>query len=158
MRISAAMVVMALALGGCDRDAEESAPAAAQGSVAPTVGAERGAADAVAAVMQSQGGPATQLSFLIETRPVVGKPFAVKLYLSAAEAMPGLQLSVEPGNLISTPASGTLNITGPGQAAEQDLVVTAQQAGLWELAVSIRSPDVAAATVYKIPVMVSAAG
>jgi hypothetical protein len=157
MKIGAAVVVMALALGGCNRQGEEPA-AEASGTPSPAGGGERGAADAVAAVMQSQGGPATHMSFLIDTRPVAGKPFAVKLYLSAAEAMPGLQLTVESGNLISTPASATLNIVGPAQAVEQDLVVTAQQAGLWELAVSIRSPDVAAATVYKIPVMVSAAG
>jgi len=159
MRISAlAMTVMALTLAGCEREAAPD-PAAATSVVGASAGTRPGgASDAASAVLASEGTPVASVSFLIEARPVAGKSFAVKLFLKSATPLQGLQVGIESADLIATPASSSVNIPGGEQPVEHDLAVTAQKAGLWELSVSLQTEGSTAPTLYRIPVLVAAAG
>jgi hypothetical protein len=156
-----AIAAMTLVLVACGRkdEAPGTGPAASASPTASAAGAEDSAdPDAVPAVLQSQGAPVAGLSFVIESRPVIGKPFAVRLLATAEQPLPALLVSVESSSLIVSPASGVLSIAGAGDPASHELAVTAQQAGLAEITVRLRGEgEDAVETAYAIPVLVSAA-
>jgi hypothetical protein len=154
---SAVLVAMALALAACDRGGEEQPQATGPAAtVAPAGGAVRGS-DAVRAVLQSQGTALAKLEFLIETRPVAGQPFAVKLQLSAAEPQPALQLMAESSAMAVAPESATLALEAANVPVTHELVVTAPKEGLAELIVRLKAGE-APETIYAIPVLIAAAG
>jgi hypothetical protein len=108
----------------------------------------------VAAVLQSPGVPVAKLSFQIGSRPVVGKPFAMKLLASATQALPELQLTIESSSLIAAPDTALLALDAAGTTVSHDLTVTARQEGLVELTVRLKAGM--AESVYVIPVLVTA--
>jgi hypothetical protein len=152
-----ALAVLTLGLVACgDTPGPESGPNSAVSTQARSAtGGPRGS-DAVSAVRLSEGAPVAELEFVIDSRPVAGKPFHVKLQVSAAAPVPALQLAAESTSLIVAPASATLAIESADQPAVQDLTVTAPAAGLLELGVRLKSGD-APETLYSIPVLVAAA-
>jgi hypothetical protein len=158
MKTVAMAVATALVLAGCGRkDAQQAAAPA--GSAAPSASVAAGSGldqNAVAAVLQSPGAPVAALSFLIESRPVVDKPFALKLLATAAQPLPALQLGVESASLIVSPANGVLAIEDAGKPVSYELVVTAPAAGLTQLTVSLKGEELPV-TEYAIPVLVSEA-
>jgi hypothetical protein len=151
-----AFVAMALALSACGSKSEDDAGAGTQAATATANNSAR-AGDAVAAVLQSQGTPVARLAFVLETRPVVGQPFSIKLEVSAAEPVAALQLSAESTSLILAPASAILALASAGEPVTHELIATSQQEGLAELTVRLKAGEGAEA-VYAVPVLVSAAG
>jgi len=153
----AAIAAAAFVLAACNKGPDEAA-APASGSK-PAAGSQRApaaAGDAVAAVLQSQGTPIATLSYLIETRPVVGQPFALKLLVTAGQPLPTLQLAAESPTLIVAPASGTLAIEAAGTPVTHELIVTAPKDGLAEVVVKLKASD-EPETVYALAVLVSPA-
>jgi hypothetical protein len=151
---TAAMAAMALVVAACGGSPDEGAGASPAGASAPASGAQR-SEDVVAAVLQTPGVPVAKLSFQIDARPVVGKPFGVKLLASASQALPELQLAIESSSLIAAPDTATLALDGSGTAVAHDLTVTARQEGLAELTVRLKAGI--AESVYVIPVLVISA-
>lgn len=148
------MVTMALAVTACGGKSDEGSTAAPAGTTAPASGAPR-SDDVVAAVLQSPGVPVAKLSFQIESRPVAGKPFAMKLLASATQALPELQLTIESSSLIAAPDTALLALDAAGTTVGHDLTVTARQEGLAELTVRLKAGM--AESVYVIPVLVTSA-
>jgi hypothetical protein len=151
---TAAMAAMALVVAACGGSPDEDAAAPPTGATAPGSGAQRGE-DVVSAVLQSPGVPVAKLAFHIDTRPVVGKPFGVKLLASASQALPELHLTIESSSLIAAPDTATLALDGSGTAVAHDITVTARQEGLAELTVRLKAGI--AESVYVIPVLVTSA-
>jgi hypothetical protein len=150
------VVALALALAACNKAAEPDA--AASGTVAapaPAGGAAGGGGDAVQAVLQSTGEPVAKLQFVLESRPVAGKPFPLQLHVSAPAPVSELQLAAESPDLIIAPASATLALPEANTTVVQEIVVTAPREGLMDLHVRLRGAD-APETVYAVPVLVAA--
>lgn len=147
------IAAIALALGACGGKQEERAPgdAASTGEGATT--ASRAADnDAVAAVQSTPGTPVARLHFVIESRPVAGQPFVVRLLVSAAEPQPELHLAAESSTLTIQPRTAVLALDTAAGAVTHTLTVTAGQAGLAEISVRLKAG--AAETPYAIPVLV----
>jgi hypothetical protein len=153
---SVTVVALLLALAACDKADEPEAATGAPASAAPAAGTSRGGGDAVPAVKVSQGEPVATVGFIIDSRPVAGQPFALKLQVSAAVPVPELQLAAESTDLIIAPASTTLALGTANTPVEQELMVTAPKAGLLDLTLRLKGAD-AAETVYAVPVLVAAA-
>jgi hypothetical protein len=152
---AAAVAALALALAACEKKPEQAAaPTSPKGQAAPAVDTRSGDPDAVAAVLQSPGAPAVSLAFVVGARPVVGKPFALKLLVSAAEPVPALELAIESADLIVSPATGVLALASAGTAAEHELVATPRQEGISSLTVRLRASPDATESVYVVPVLV----
>lgn len=144
----------ALALAACGSggsDEQQQAAGAASAQRAAAAGDE-----AVAAVLQSTGAPVARLSFVIESRPEPGKPFRVRLVVTAAEAVPALQLGADSTSLAVSAASAptVLALAQAGEPVTHALELTAAQEGLSELFVRLRRSAEEAETVYVIPVLV----
>src|SRR5688572_3959238 len=108
-----AFVTMVLVLCACGSKSEDDAGDGTQAaSATANNGSRAGANDAVAAVLQSEGTPVARVVFVLETRPVVGQPFSIKLEITAAEPVAALQLSAESATLILAPTSATVALTG----------------------------------------------
>lgn len=155
---SMTLVVLALGLAACERSPEPDPAAAAAGPAratsAPATG--NGGSDAVQAVLQSQGSPVAKLQFVLESRPVVGAPFALQLHVSATAPVPELQLAAESSSLSVEPATATLALETPNVAVVQKVMLTAAEPGLVDLLVRLKGAD-APEAVYAVPVLVAAA-
>jgi hypothetical protein len=156
------VATMALALAACGSAGDDDASSAEAASFrVPTVGDE-----SVAAVLDSPGMPVAQLRFLIDTQPVVGKPFLVRLTASATSAVSRLQVAADSDSLLVEPASAVLELaldessagTSRTYKATQDLMVLAKQGGLAAVSVRIATGPDSTETVYSIPVLVAEAG
>lgn len=156
------VVTMALVLAACGSKGEdETAPVAATGGSSPAIGGN----DSVAAALDSPGTPVAQLRFVIDTRPVVGKPFRVQLVATATTPVSPLVLVAESDSLRIDPANAVLDLaqleSAAGAArsysATHDLTVTAKDTGLAEVFVRLTSGLDSPETRYVIPVLVAKA-
>jgi glucose/arabinose dehydrogenase len=153
------VAALALLLCACGTKEEEGATnkQAAAAAVA-TLGDE-----SVAAVKESQGVPVARLRFLIESRPVVGKPFNVKVTLAGDQHVPQLLVRPESTALVATPervmvSLGHAGDTGSEFTAVQVFSLIANQEGLVELAVHLTVDGEANGALYLIPILVAKAG
>lgn len=153
------VATLALALCACGSKEDDSATStqAATNAVA-ALGDE-----SVAAVKESPGTPVARLRFLLESRPVVGKPFNVKLTMAGDEHVPQLLVRPESTALLATPervmvALGHAGDTTREFTAVQVFSLIANQEGLLELAVNLTVEGEATSTVYLIPILVSKPG
>jgi hypothetical protein len=154
MKTGALMVAaMALVIAACGGKSEQGTSAGPAGAAARDSGSRSD--DVVSAVLQSPGTPVAKLAFQLETRPVAGTPFPVKLLASATEALPQLQVTIESTSLVAAPDTAVLMLDAVGTAVGHELTVTARQAGLAELTVRLKAGAVE--SVYVIPVLVAAA-
>lgn len=153
---TAAILLLSVALCACGRQSGSGEPEGA-GTPAPTTSTQRTGDDAAPAVLQSTGAPVAQLSYIIDTRPVVAEPFTVKLRASSATPVPELQVLASAEEMIIAPEAGTIAIEKADAPATHELIVTAPRPGLTLLNVRLKSGE-GAETVYAVPVLVSAAG
>ena len=158
MRIGlvAALALLLCACGSKDEDGAADKQAAA--TAVKTLGDE-----SVAAVKESPGTPVARLRFLVESRPVVGKPFNVKLTLAGDQHVPQLLVRPESTALDSTPervmvSLGQAGDTGREFTAVQVFSLVANQEGLVELAVHLTVEGEATGTLYLIPILVARQG
>src|SRR5262245_22336860 len=108
----ATVVALAAVLAACDRSADKAGPSGDKPAAASSRNRNNSNAAAsgepVAAVLQSQGKPVVALNFLIDVRPVLGQPFAMKLLVTADQPVPQLQLAAESATMVVAPATGEL--------------------------------------------------
>lgn len=152
------VVALAMTLAACDKGPEQQAVSTGTAApvAAPEAGTARGGGDAVQAVLQSQGTPLARLQFVLDSRPVAGKPFSLQLHFSAPAPVPELQWAAESSGLIIAPDSATLAIAAADTPVVQQVIVTAPREGLVDMQVRLKGAD-AAETVYAVPVLVAAA-
>jgi len=157
MRI-ALVAMLALALAACGSKTEEAVPAKKHTAAAAT---HPPADDEVAAVLESTGTALAQLRFVIAERPVVGKPFNLKLIVSATAPLPQLLLTAESNDFLIDPANFPLPLTeaeaasgGREYRGSHDFSVTAAKEGLAELSVHLTVGPDASEALYVIPVLV----
>lgn len=148
-------VALTLALAACDKGPDQEAPSAGVAPTAPAAGAARVGSNAVQAVLQSSGTPVAKLEFVLDSRPVAGKPFALQLHVSAAAPVPELHMAAESSGLIIAPDSATLALP-EADVVVQEVLVTAPGEGLVDLNVRLKVAG-APETVYAVPVLVAAA-
>lgn len=153
---------MALVLAACgSKSKDDAAQATSATGARPAAGGD----DSVPAALQSQGAPVAQLRFLIDTRPVVGKPFRLQLIASTVAPIPQLHVSIETEGLSIDAGNDVpelvLEETGSGSArayaASRDLTLTGSDAGLAAVSVRLATGPDAPETVYVIPVLVAKA-
>jgi hypothetical protein len=152
------VAMLALVLAGCGSKTEEGAARRAAAASAQVAGN-----DEVAAVLESAGSPVAKVHFVIDSLPVAGRPFKVKVVVASATPVPqllvkvaGTDLAVEPSTVmlvLGEPAGGGSEISN-----SQTFSVTAAQEGLTELAVRLTTTPDVPETVYLIPVLVSKSG
>lgn len=153
------VAMLALALAACGSKGEDEAtPAASTAGSRPVAVGN----DSVAAVLESQGTPAAQLRFLIETRPVAGKQFGLQLIASASEPVPQLLVAIESDQLRFDAASIELDLSQESDAgtartysASHDLLASAREEGLAEVTVRLRADADSPEAVYVFPVLVA---
>jgi hypothetical protein len=157
--VAVTILAIAFALPGCGKNPGQDESGSPEPRAPSAAGsAERaGAGDATAAVLHSAGTPVAKLSYVVDSRPVKGQPFTLRLLASAAAPVPALQVTAASGTLEISPASGVLALDAAGVTASHDLTVTAQQEGWAELTVRLQS-GTGGEAVYAIPVLVMAAG
>ncbi len=149
------VATLALVLCACGSKDEQSAT---NKQAAATAVAALGD-ESVAAVLESAGKPLAKLRFLVESRPVVGKPFNLKLTVTTEAPVPQLVITPESTVLTATPASVMVAL---GHAGDTDrefnaghvFSVTASQEGLAELVVHLTQDDTPEA-LYRIPILVA---
>jgi hypothetical protein len=95
------------------------------------------------------------LEFVLDSRPVAGKPFPLTLRVAAAQPLPALQLAAESSSLLVEPASVMLVLETANTPVTQELLVTAPMPGLADLMVRLKNGD-APEAVYAVPVLVAA--
>ena len=152
------VAMLALVLAGCGSKTEEGA--AQRAAVAS---AQVAVNDEVAAVLESAGSPVAKVRFVIDSLPVAGRSFKVKVVVASATPVPqllvkvaGTDMTVEPSTVmlvLGEPAGGGSEISN-----SHTFSVTAAQEGLTELAVHLTTAPEAPETVYRIPVLVSKPG
>lgn len=151
---------MLLALVACGSKEDEPGQSAVQTGPRPVVVGD----ESVAAVKESSGAPVARLRFVIDSRPVVGKPFQVRLLASSDAPVPALHLVAESTGLVLETSSADLSLELEGGAegagrtygASFDLSVLAQEAGLAEVSIRLQSGAETPETLYVIPVLVAA--
>ncbi len=161
MRI-ALVALLALLLPACGSKTEETA--AARHSTATTT--HTAGEDEVAAVLESAGTPLAKVRFVIDSRPVAGTPFNLKLVVSAAGPVPQLVVTAESGDFRIDPASMALPLneaeaqSGIGREfrGSHDFSATAQHDGLTQVNVHLTTEPDVPETLYVIPVLVSKPG
>lgn len=154
------VATLALVLAACGSKGEdETAPAASTAESRPAASGN----DSVAAVLESLGTPAAQLRFVIDTRPVAGKPFGLQLIAFASEPVPQLLVAIESDQLRLDATAVELDLsqevdggTARSYSASYDLLATAREEGLAEVSVRLRADADSPEAVYVIPVLVSA--
>jgi hypothetical protein len=152
---------MVLALAACSSADDESGQSAVQAGSRPAVIGD----ESVAAVQESPGAPVAQLRFLIDTRPVVGKPFSLKLLASSPSPVPGLRMTVDSIGLELDTASADLGLELEGSADDatrsyattHELAAVAREVGLAEVFVRLSAGADTPETLYVIPVLVAKA-
>lgn len=154
------VATMALALAACGSKSEdETASMTSAAGPRPIIGGN----DSVAAVLDSQGTPVAQLRFVIDTRPVVNKPFRLQLLASATAPVSQIQLTAESDSLLIDPGNAVLELVQEEAAsggarnysATHDLDVTAKDPGLAEVFVHLTTGPDTPETRYVIPVLVA---
>jgi hypothetical protein len=155
MRIGlvATLALVLCACGSKDEDGAVSKQAAATAVAA--LGDE-----SVAAVLESPGTPFAKLRFLVESRPVVGKPFNLTLTVTTGEPVPQLLVTPESTVLTATPANVMVALGHAGDtsrefSASHVFSVTANQEGLAELTVHLTTEGDTPEALYIIPVLVA---
>lgn len=152
------VALLALVLVACGSKTEEEG--AAQRAAAAS--AQVAGSDEVAAVLESAGTPVARVRFVIESRPVAGRSFNVKVVVSSPVPVPQLLVNVGAKDLTVEPSTLMLVLgeaSGGGENVNSHtFVVTAQQEGLTELAVRLTTAPEVPETVYIIPVLVSKPG
>jgi hypothetical protein len=153
------LAMLALALVACGSKTEEQG--AAQRAAAAS--AQVAGSDEVAAVLESSGTPVAKVRFVIESRPVVGRSFNVKVVVSSPTPVPQLLVKVGGADLTVEPPTVMLVLGESGGSGSENInshtfAVTAQQEGLSELAVHLTTAPEVPETLYIIPVLVSKAG
>lgn len=162
-----AIVIVAVALGGCSRepasDADGATGAATTSpatSSVPTSG-PAAATEAVAAVALGGDSLPVRIGFELEAMPVVGQKSRISIEVTAAEQLQRLQIDVRSAALAVEPGSATilLDALQPGQPVRRDIELTAQAAGLAELELQVTAVTAAGErrAGYAIPVLASAA-
>lgn len=151
---SSLVAVVVLVLAGCGGDAPEEAGSAGTSATAPAAAAA--GADAVNAVLQTRGTPIARLQFVIDSRPVVGQSFKVKLVASAPQAVPALQLVSESADLTLENPSTLLVLESAEARATHELSAVAGREGLVEIIVKLRGEPEQPEAIYSIPVLVGA--
>lgn len=150
------VVTLALVLCACGSKEEESAANKQAAAKAVAVLGD----ESVAAVLESQGTPFARLRFLVESRPVVGKPFNLKLTVTTEAPMPQVLVTPESAVFTATPASVMVALGHPGDTSRQFSAshvfsVTANQEGLAELVVHLAADGDTPEALYIIPVLVA---
>ncbi len=160
MRI-ALVAMLALVLPACGSKTEEAATAKHAAAAATHIAVD----DEVAAVVDSAGTPLAKVRFVIDSRPVSGKPFNLKLVFSAAGPVPQLVVRAESADLkIDAPAAPVQLSETEAQSGgrefrgTRDITVLAPQDGLAEVNVHLNADADTPETVYVIPVLVSKPG
>jgi len=143
-----------LVLAGCGGGATEEA--GRSGDAANKPAAAVAGADAVSAVLQTHGTPVARLQFEIETRPVVGQPFKVRLMASAPQPVPTLQLAAESAELTLENPSTLLVLEEADASVAYELSAVAAHEGLAEIIVKLRAGPDQPEAVYAIPLLVGA--
>jgi len=157
------LAISALLLAACGGASPDAGTGAGRPATGAAIARPASTDDAVAAVLESPGTPVAQLRFLIDSRPVAGKPFRLQLIASAGEAVSPLSLGLESADLAVDPANASLALreTGSGAvhqySASRDFMVSAQHAGLVELTVHLTGDTAEPETLYVIPVLVAGA-
>lgn len=154
-----ALVVACITLGLCacgDRQepTESTGAAGAPSSQAPAQ--TRTGDGAVAGVLESAGPAVAALWFEVAERPVAGRPFTLKLQLSAAQPQPALEVTAGSESLKITPERAVVALAEASTPVDHELTLTAPEAGLFDLRVRLAAGPGAEA-VYAIPVLVPAA-
>jgi len=151
------VAMLALVLAGCGSKTEEGA---AQRAAAAS--AKVAVSDEVAAVLVA--GPAVaKVRSVIESLPVVGRSFKVKVVVASATPVPQLLVKVEGADMTVEPSTVMLVLGEPAGGGSEisnshTFSVTAAQEGLTELAVRLTTTPEAPESVYMIPVLVSKPG
>lgn len=156
---NALVAMLALALAACGSKTEEEG--AAQRAAAAS--AQVAGSDEVAAVLESRGTPVAKVRFVVESRPVAGRAFNVKVVVSSPTPVPQLLVKVDGAELTVEPSTVMLVLGESGGAGSENanshtFAVTAQQEGLIELAVHLTTVPEVPETLYIIPVLVSKPG
>jgi hypothetical protein len=151
--------MLALALAACGSKTEEEGAAQRAAAASAMVAGS----DETAAVLESRGTPLAKVRFVVESRPVVGRPFNVKVVVASATPVPQLLVKVTGTNLAVEPASVMLVLGDPVGAGTESsnshtFAVTAEQEGLTELAVHLTTTPDVPETLYLIPLLVSKPG
>jgi hypothetical protein len=149
---SGLIAMVLLVQAGCGGGASGDAGSAGTDVTAPAVAAA--GAEAVDAVLQKSGTPVARLQFVIDSRPVVGQSFTVRLLATASEAVPALQLVSESAELKLENPSTLLVLESSDTGATHALTAIAGQEGLAEIIVKLRGDPARPEAVYSIPVMV----
>lgn len=149
-------VVMSMLLAACSGGDGEAGSSAQGADGAGAAGsATRAGGETVAAVLQTPGTALAAVRYQVGGRPVVGQPFPVTLSISAAQAVPVLNVRLESRELEVSPAAAQLVLSGGDEAATLELTVTARQPGLAELVARL-SVGGATESLHAIPVLVPA--
>lgn len=158
MRTIPVAMAVALLLAACGggQPAEEAAAGGASPGATSGGAARSGGEESVAAVQQSPGTPLATLRFNLTQRPVVGQPFPLQLVLQSKTPVPELRVEVESGELAVSPEVATLALEAD-QPLTHELMLSGREADLLEVRVRLAAGEGGAATVYAIPVLVSAA-
>lgn len=143
-----------LVLTGCGGGAPDESGAGGPSTAKPA--ASVAGADAVSAVLQTAGTPVARLQFELESRPVVGQSFKVRLLASAAQPVPTLQLTAESAELTLENPSTLLVLETADASAAHELSVVAAHEGLVEIIVKLRAGPDQPEAIYAIPVLVGA--
>jgi glucose/arabinose dehydrogenase len=159
MRI-AVVAMLALVLAACGSKTENEAAAQKR---AATASAQAPDSEEVAAVLESTGTPLAKVSFVIESRPVVGRAFNVKVIVSSTTPVPQMLVAIKAGELVVEPASVMLVLgeaaSGGGEKVNsQTFLVTAPKEGLAELGVRLTTDADTPETLYIIPILVARSG
>jgi PBP1b-binding outer membrane lipoprotein LpoB len=153
------VATLALMLAACGSKTGDEAAAQKR---AASAAAQAPGSDEVAAVLESAGAPLARVRFVIDSRPVAGKAFNVKVIVSSATQVPQMLLAIKSGDLVVEPASVMLVLGategGRENVNSQTFSVTAQKDGLTELSVHLTTEANASETRYVIPVLVAKAG
>lgn len=152
------VALLALVLAGCGSKTEEGTAQRAAAASAQVAGS-----DEVAAVLESAGTPVAKVRFVIDTLPVAGRAFKVKVVVASATPVPQLLVKVTAEDITVEPPTVILVLgetAGGGSEISNShtFSVTAQQEGLAELAVRLTTAPDVPETVYIIPVLVAKPG
>ncbi len=156
------VATLALMLAACGSKGEDDA---GQASSATDSRPAAGGDDSVAAALESQGTAVAQLRFVIDSRPVVGKPFGLQLIASTSAPLPQLHVVIESESLAIAAGAARLDLmleeAGSGSSrsyrASHELTLTPQAIGLAALSVRLSTGPDAPETLYVIPVLVAKA-
>ena len=159
MRI-APVAMLALVLAACGSKTEDEAAAQKR---AASASAQVPGSEEVAAVLDSTGTPLAKVRFVIESRPVVGKTFSLKVIVSSTTPVPQMLMAIKADEFTIEPASVMLVLGeaaggGSEKVNSQTFSIVAAKEGLAEIAVHLTTDADAPETLYMVPVLVARGG